>query len=179
MGVWLAAHGVRFHNIAVSSALASLDVAAKVMESRSAKSLYCYGVSMGALIGLHASLLYERIRGLILSGVVREDKSLLQQGVYDSMIRQGEIYPTLFNPGTWRYGFEKAIDMWTPRPLFIEVGDRDSMSGMDQGRDRVLQNIQSAYTKRGKVKNFKYSIFNGAHEANGVAAINWLKRFDV
>jgi hypothetical protein len=115
---------------------------------------------------------------LILSGYLRDDRSLIQQGVIESMIDQGEIYPTIFSPGASRYGLEVAIDIWKPRPLFIEVGLYDRMSGIDQGRDRVLQKIVAAYQADGKAKNFDCHLFRGGHEANGTGAISWLKHLD-
>ena len=176
LGLLLAAHGVNFHNLAVSITLASLDVALR-RKGTGERRVYCYGVSIGALLGLHASLLDRRIKALVLSGYLRDDRMLVKQGVYDSMLEQGEIYPTWFTPGAWRYGLEETINIWAPRPLFIEVGLGDQMSGVAQGRDRVLQRIQAAYAAKKEEKNLGYAIFNGAHEANGVAAINWLKRF--
>jgi pimeloyl-ACP methyl ester carboxylesterase len=177
IGALLAAYGVGFHGLAISIALASLDVAHR-LEGAAVGKAYCYGVSIGALTGLHASLLDRRVKALILSGYLRDDRSLIQQGVIEPMIDQGEIYPTIFTPGASRYGLEMAIDIWKPRPLFIEVGLDDKMSGIDQGRDRVLQNIVTAYQTEGKATNFDCHKFRGGHEANGVAAINWLKHLD-
>lgn len=148
LGLHLAAQGIAFHNVAVMSVLASLDVALRRAGGTAGRA-YCYGVSMGALIGLHASLMDRRVKGLILSGYVREDESLLSQGVYDAMLKQGEIYPALFSPGAWRYGFEKTLKLWMPKPLFIEVGLGDAMSGVAQGRDRALKRIQDAYAANG------------------------------
>lgn len=163
--------------MAISIALASLDVFHR-LEGAAVDKVYCYGVSIGALIGFHASLLDWRVRALILSGYLRDDRSLIQQGVIESMIDQGEIYPTIFSPGASRYGLEVAIDIWKPRPLFIEVGLYDRMSGIDQGRDRVLQKIVAAYQADGKAKNFDCHLFRGGHEANGTGAISWLKHLD-
>lgn len=177
IGALLAAYGVGFHGLAISIALASLDVIHRI-EGAAVGKVYCYGVSIGALTGLHASLLDRRVKALILSGYLRDDRSLIQQGVIEPMIDQGEVYPTIFTPGASRYGLEVAIDIWKPRPLFIEVGLDDKMSGIDQGRDRVLQNIMAAYQADGKAKNFDYHIFRGGHEANGTGAISWLKHLD-
>lgn len=174
LSLLLAAHGLNFHSLVVSIALASLDVALQRKGAQIGR-VYCYGVSIGALIGLHASLLDRRVNALILSGYVREDIRLLSEGIHDSMIDQGEIYPNWFTPGAWSYGLEEAIDIWRPRPLFIEVGNGDQMSGVAQGRDRVLHRIQAAYKAEKKGENFEYAIFKGAHEANGIEAINWLK----
>ncbi len=177
IGALLAAYGVGFHGLAISIALASLDVLLR-LEGSEVVNVYCYGVSIGALIGLHTSLLDRRLKALILSGFLRDDRALIQQGVIESMIDQGEIYPTTFTARASRYGLEKALNIWTPRPLFIEVGLGDQMSGVAQGRDRVLQRIQGVYAAKKEEKKLGYTIFNGAHEAHGVEAINWLKHFD-
>lgn len=171
LGLHLAAQGISFHNIVVMSALACIEVALKYA---AAGPVYCYGVSIGALIGLHASLLDDRVEALVLSGLVREDETLLRQGVLDSMLERGVMYPPTFNPLAWRYGLEKTLNLWAPRPLFIEVGLDDDMSGVAQGRDRVLETFKSTYALKGWARNFEFEIFPGGHEAYGGASLVWI-----
>jgi len=175
MSALLAASGIAFHETVVSIALACLDLLAEYDAWRPrTERPGCYGVSMGALLGLHASILDERVGSLVCSGYLRDDRLLLNTDLMDEMVGRGEIYPTLHSRSAWNYGLVETIALYCPRPLFIEVGKHDPMSSEALGRTDSLGRIRRLYRSREKGNRLTVSIFDGGHEAHGRVAIPWL-----
>lgn len=175
MSALMAASGLAFHETVVSVALACLDLLADHEAGKpSIERPGCYGVSMGALLGLHASILDDRIGSLVCSGYLRDDRLLLDTDLMDEMVNRGEIYPTLHSRLAWHYGLVETVALYCPRPLFIEVGKHDPMSSESMGRAESLERIRRLYRSRGAGSRLRASIFDGGHEAHGRAAIPWL-----
>lgn len=136
-----------------------------------ASKIACVGLSGGGLQTLWLSALDERITASFVSGYFYTIKSALLHT---------HKCGCNFTPGLWKYvDIGDIAALIAPRPLIIETGDKDGLSGT-MGTDGVIQQVditRQAYALFNQEDQIEHHIFDGGHVFHGEKLINFLEEW--
>lgn len=172
----LAGNGLSHHTMSCSlatcykSIFRSIGLTSRELDN---SSYLIYGVSIGALISLHASLIDRSINAIICSGYLRDDNDLKNDVSYLDNLRVGAFYPNTMNPDFRGYEMPAIFKKIPKIPLFFEVGKSDKYSSIKLGRDQAFRAAKQAFGTKENLVNLL--VHDGGHEVEGDAAINWVR----
>lgn len=152
------------HTMNVSLAAAYSAVLASVGYAGPSK-LAIYGVSIGAMHALHASLIFTP-DAMVISGYIRDDELLLPTVINNATT--ANIYPLALTPAIGAYSMPRIFPKLPAQvPLFFEVGATDGYSTPALGRD-------TAFAAADLVLDATLGIHPGGHSSPGTASLPWL-----
>lgn len=173
--VLLAGNGLSHHTMLCSLATCYQSIFRSVgLTSKELDNSTCsiYGVSIGASIALHTSLIDRNIKAIVCSGYLRNDNILKNDATYLDNLRAGAFYPDSMNPVFRDYEMPAIFKKIPKIPLFFEIGESDTYSSTKFGRDQAFRAAKQAF---GAKENLvKLLVHAGGHEVDGDAAINWI-----
>ena len=126
------------------------------------------GVSGGGTTSLFTAALDERIKCILVSGYLNSFSDTLMVNTHCACN---------YIPGILKYcEFSDIAGLVAPRPMFFEVGDKDSTSPIASVR-KTYSEIQKIYGTLGAKDRLQLSVFEGPHEFNGKDAFKFLDQF--
>lgn len=156
---------ISHHTMNVSLAAAYSAVLASIGYAGPSK-LAVYGVSIGAMHALHASLILPPLTAMVVSGYLRNDELLLPTVVNNAA--SGDIYPLALTPALGAYSMPRIFPkLPVSVPLFFEVGATDGYSTPALGRD-------TAFAAADQILDATLGIHPGGHSSPGTDALPWL-----
>lgn len=173
MASMLLSEGISLHNVSCSSLEAGEQIAMHVAKSYD-MSVGCYGVSWGSFLVLHLEAATNAYRPTVASGYMRDEKQLLSSSSFFKKV--GFEFATYihFEPNKFRFVGEAMATLLRPSPLHIEIGSQDDWNSNTYGRDRIFEEMRTAYQSVGEASKISMDVFNGPHEAHGIEARKWL-----
>ncbi len=127
----------------------------------------CVGLSYGGTMTLFISALDQRVKASVISCYLNS--------LVGFALRLGNFCGVQVPLGLLRYGdLAEVAALISPRFLCIEAGAKDEGFPVAYTRAAV-ERIQSVYKLLGCVERFLYDEFDGGHQWNGKASIDFLK----
>lgn len=129
----------------------------------------CMGISGGGLVALYTSLLDERIRSACVCGYI----NTFRTSVLSMWHCPDNYIPGLAEIGDM-YDFASAL---APRRLMMQCGKNDKLFPIG-GSEKAIKNISRVYELAGCGEKFIPDVFDGKHEVDLQAALDFFKRRD-
>lgn len=173
LAAMLLSRGISLHNVSCSALNAGEQLASRLCNIQFPK-IGIYGVSWSAFLALHLTAAISSRRPVVASGYLRDEATLLASTSFMKALNFEFASYIHFNPNKFKFAGAELASLLAPTPLYFEIGAQDSWNSNQFGRDRIFADMQSAYDRRDSGRLITLDIFDGPHEANGVASINWL-----
>ncbi len=164
---------VSHHSLLYGFSTASLRVyqtmkCVDILESQyGCTDIGCMGISGGGLVSLYTSVLDERIKSVCVCGYINTFKTSVL-----SMWHCPDNYiPGLFTVGDM-YDFACAL---APRRLMMQAGKNDKLFPLP-GSLKAIEEIKKVYSLTGAENNFYPCVFNGKHEVELNAALEFFRK---
>lgn len=132
--------------------------------------LGCMGISGGGLVALYTSLLDERIQSACVCGYI----NTLRTSVLAMWHCPDNYIPGLALIGDM-YDFASAL---APRRLMMQCGKNDKLFPIG-GSEKAIKNISRVYELAGCKENFIPDVFEGKHEVDLPAALEFFRRREI
>jgi dienelactone hydrolase len=167
---WLARNafmlGYTLKGLRVLDAIRALDY----LESRpevDAARIGCVGLSWGGAHSAYTAALDERVKVACVSGIF---------STYADIFLERDDCICHYVPDMLRWSeFGDVVGLIAPRPLVLEVGDRDPLLTPDVV-DAEFAKLREIYRVAGAPSNVTLDRFPGHHEWHGPVAFEWIDR---
>lgn len=154
-------------SLRIYQAMKCLDL---LTERYGCTGLGCMGISGGGLVALYTSLLDERIQSACVCGYINTFRTSIL-----SMWHCPDNYiPGLAGIGDM-YDFASAL---APRRLMMQCGRNDKLFPIG-GSEKAIKNISRVYELAGCKENFIPDVFDGKHEVDLPAALEFFRRREI
>lgn len=131
----------------------------------------CVGFSGGGWQTLAAGIVDQRLACLVVSGYIHPIAAPLLFGKH--------MCACNMVPGLWDcFEMGDLAALIAPRPLMIQTGDSDSLSGPDgpAGVKEQVDIAAQAYDRLGCADRLAFEVFRGAHQWSGAKPLPWVKQ---
>jgi dienelactone hydrolase len=119
------------------------------------------GLSYGGYYALFVSALDPRIKATVSSCYFNDRRSVLTKGLETDAFLDWHFFGLLGDIAD-----EQLVALVCPRPLVIEVGERDELFPAD-GAQAAYERARECYDRLGIADRLHFEVFEGGHEFNG------------
>jgi hypothetical protein len=130
------------------------------------------GLSYGGFRALLACALTDIFGACISSCYFNDRRAVLERSSKENLM-QDWFFPDVLGTAA----DVELCRLICPRPLFIEVGKRDSIFTVD-GALASAREVSELYRSLGVADRFGFEAFDGGHEFSGAAALEFLKKVE-
>ena len=170
--LYLSSNGLSHHAMLVSLAT-NHDSVFNSIGLKTHKFHFVYGVSIGAMLAIHALLVDREIKAMVVSGYLRNDDALKSSLVDSRFIDADNFFPAEMNPAFFNYRMPEVFDLMPKIPTLFEVGNKDPYSLAELGRDATYDRAVKAFGNESSL--LELTIHPGGHEVVGDAALKWIQ----
>jgi hypothetical protein len=147
--------------------------AVMTMERLESRRPVIVGLSYGGFRTLLACALSDMFGACISSCYFNDRRAVLDRSAKENSM-QDWFFPNVLGTAT----DVELCRLICPRPLFIEVGNGDSIFTVD-GALKSAREVSELYGSLGVGERFGFDAFDGGHEFSGAAALKFLRNIEL